>query len=165
MGLLAAIKSIFRDSAYIDGAIMMSGQGVAEALAKPFVVSGKWQATVRMRDRMYLLLDPIKMQFMAEKYAALTLYGINYHSNSDEFPDCDDFARVAVSQMLLGAIKERFAYAPAIAEVSYKPVGRNNHDDVIALDKAGQVWLWDTQRDRWTTDLSSVDYVYGEVNL
>ncbi len=41
-------------------------------------------------DMRWLALEPIRLQTLVLKNVNLT--HIQYHANSDEFPDCDDFA-------------------------------------------------------------------------
>lgn len=103
------------------------------------------------RDLNYLALDESKLKDFVFKYHDTSLIG--YHSNSDEFPDCDDFAAIAYSGCLRGAIKEGFKYPPVFGMISVKlkKGAYLYHRLNFAMTSRGQILIYEPQTGVWKT--------------
>lgn len=134
-------KKLFKQKRFDEGAIVTQGRTIAEELAKIFPDS-----QIILRDKYYLALQPSRLEdFLFKAYAK----PFDYHSNSDEFPDCDDYAKVAVARVMECAVSEYMKYLPVFGYISYSRVSGARHAANIAIRSDGGVVLFEPQTERW----------------
>lgn len=110
-------------------------------------------------DQSYLGLELMRLQTLVFK--KVNLEALIYHSESEEFPDCDDFARIAQASLLKGAVEEHLPFGVAFFVVTYVKVGGGHHAANLALDNQGKLHLFEPQSNQWSHVLSDVDYITG----
>lgn len=111
----------FKKKRFDTGAIVVSGDMVRLTIARWLEMS---KEDIIVRDRSYLILEPERMKEFVFKYYHPK---VDYHSNSDEFPDCDDFDLMARGSIAYGAVREGFLYHPAFGGISYKRMSGGWH--------------------------------------
>ncbi len=84
--------------------------------------------------------------------------GLIYHSNSDDFPDCDDFADIARGQILAFAAKHGLSYAPSILFAAVLK-GDSCHALLLMVDRNDKVWFYEPQNDTWSSKADEISFV------
>ena len=131
---------------------------VSRAFARNVFASSSFEYPgVLAKDQTYLLLQEDKLKDFVEKYWDVTT--MSYHSESDEFPDCDDFAVITFSGMIRGAIKEGFKYPPLFGEVSYKKKSGGYHRVNWAVASPDKLMFFEPQTGKWFKDFSDVEFL------
>lgn len=120
----------------------------------PQVISVKTE----LPDERYYAMSPENRKSLVWK--SVDLFGVSYHSNSNEFPDCDDFANMAHAQVLRGAIRHGLPFSPAFFMVSYMRRGEH-HAANAAIDNDGQIKLYEPQTQMWHPSLKEVEFFTG----
>lgn len=144
-----------RKARYTDGSVECTSQGVHNIL-----MVGKIATS---RDANYLTLDENKLKDFVFKYYDKELVGVGYHSNSEEFPDCDDFAAIAYASILRGAVKEGFKYPPVFGMISVKLKKGTYHRLNFAMTTRPQVLIFEPQTGKWTTLQDYAAYEMAEI--
>ncbi len=157
MSILGRIFGL--DSDYRKDALLFKNEGIRAAVAgfnrsRGYAGDLDWKPN----DANYLAMEIIRAQTLMLK--ATDRNGIVYHSNSDEFPDCDDFADIARGQILAFAAKEGLSYAPAILVASVQRTG-SFHALLLMVDKDGKIWFYEPQTDAWSSTGDDIQYVRG----
>ena len=155
MRWLQALKSVFSTSAYAEGAALLD-DGAVEVAITEALKDKKTIFPVHSADSHYLGLRPVNNQWFGEKYLEPSLAKLIYHFISAEFPDCDDFGRIAIGRMLEGAYAERMRYQPAWGEFRYYARNGKKHFAIIVVDSEKKVWLYEPQNDTWTDKFDDV---------
>lgn len=124
---------------YDKGAVLFRGYDITVA------VRATWpNAAFDIDDDNYIGLQPDKLRAFLN--ATIDLSFCRYHSNSDEFPDCDDFSRIAQAEVRKAAIKGGMKYCPAFFEVGVTLAGgKGRHAPNLCLDANGKLWLFEPQ--------------------
>lgn len=99
------------------------------------------------KDGEYLLMSERNLRDFVWKY--WDIMDIKYHGNSEQFPDCDDFARIVFGRILAGAIKEKFKRAPLLGVVDLRIGGGTPHEQIWAIVKGPTPLLFEPQRGTW----------------
>ena len=162
-GAPAAFTDLRTRSAYAEGAVLLDYKAVINAISTG-LRRGVRAFPIHAFDRDYLALKADSYQWFADKYIDHVLSRMVYRGQSGVFEDCDDFARVAVGQMILGAIAERMPHQPAFGEIRYDTQRGGHHMANIAVDSKRKVWLYEPQNRKWTDDLKAIAEVI-EVRL
>lgn len=91
-------------------------------------------------------------------------FTFKYHDNvgqyKSEFPDCDDFAVCAWGDMLRGAIRQGFRFAPAFGFIKLQRPGMEYHAMNFAVTAEGKVLLFEPQTGKWSDDVELVSDAY-----
>jgi len=107
------------------------------------------------RDLKYLLLDEELLRVFVWKYYHPS---VSYHSNSEEFPDCDDAADMAKGSIIYGAVKEGMRYCPAFGGIEYKTRRTGGwHAANIVVTRAKRVLVFEPQSMDWRDLRDEVD--------
>lgn len=136
---------------YTLGAVVLNRQFLLYELPKLFP-----DAKVYVRDRRYSGLDKELMKDLVFKYWDPPF---DYHSNSDDFPDCDDFALGAQWSVIFGAVKKGFSYPPAFGMISYYPVRGGYHRANWAISKDGEFMIYEPQVKTWKNPDEEIESV------
>lgn len=148
------------DTDYKRDSAVVTAQAIKDAVNAYNQSCGRGgEVTASLLDESYLAMEPIRLQTLAFK--KINLEKIAYHANSEEFPDCDDFARIAHADLLRGTIAEHLPYAVAFLIVTYIRVGGGHHAANLAIDHKGKLHLFEPQNNLWSQLLSDVDYITG----
>lgn len=113
-------------------------------------------------DVNYTVLSELQLREFTAKY--ITVHkNFRYHSHSDEFPDCDDYAKVAETQQLLGALVDRFPYGLVFGQITLKFRDQDvRHQMNWAMTHSPtKIWLYEPQSGEWTDDLRNVEAVWA----
>lgn len=146
------LKRLFGPSDYLSGHAQAS-----DALARLTFERELGFTSVECFDQNYVALPEEQLRAFVFKYHDNTL--LAYHGQSDEFPDCDDFAAVAYSGMIRGAIKERFKYPVLFGEVTLQHKGQGWHRQNWAVTAGARLMLFEPQTGQWQADLGSVESI------
>ena len=106
-------------------------------------------------DRNYLMLRRDYQEILVRKVYDPDMVG-KYHGNSDEFPDCGEFALKAFEAVRIGAAKRGFAYAPIFAYIDYETARGTFHAANLELVGDYLVRHFEPQKMKWTEDLSDI---------
>lgn len=148
------------DSDYKRDSAVIPAKEIIDALKAYNSMRGRFvEIKAHLLDESYLAMEPIRLQTLVFK--KVNLEKIAYHANSEEFPDCDDFARIAHADVLRGAVQEGLPFSAAFLIVTYVRVGGGHHAANLAVDHKGKLHLFEPQRDQWSHLLSDVDYITG----
>lgn len=129
---------------YATGALAVQNPFVKRVFAQ---VTGELHKLNPTRDMNYLALDRRQLESFTWKYHNPA---IAYHSNSDEFPDCDDFALMARGSIVYGAAKEGLRYAPVFGGLSYFSRRLKGwHRANWAITAAGELLVFEPQSGAW----------------
>ena len=132
----------FKSKRFDKDAIVVSGDFVRRSVAQFLVASIE---SIVVRDRHYLILTPDRMKAFVFKYYHPK---VDYHSNSDEFPDCDDFDLMARGSISYGAVREGMKYLPVFGGVSYKRISGGWHRANFSLMQ-GLEEIFEPQNMKW----------------
>lgn len=132
----------FRRDRFDKEAIVVSGNVVRHAVAQFLEISIE---NVTVRDRNYLILTPDRMKDFVHKYYHPK---VEYHSNSEEFPDCDDFDLMARGSISYGAVREGMKYLPIFGGASYKRISGGWHRANFSLMQ-GLEEIFEPQNMKW----------------
>ena len=108
-------------------------------------------------DVNYLLLDDERLREFVWKFYHPS---VSYHSNSPEFPDCDDFSAMAKGSIIYGAVREGMRYCPAFGGIEYKTRRTGGwHAANLAVTRAKRVLVFEPQSDNsgWRDFRDEVD--------
>ena len=101
---------------------------------------------ITARDVHYLALREDHLRALVWKYHAPA---VGYHQNSDEFPDCDDFALMARGSVMYGASMEGIRYTPLFGGISYlskRLDGWHRANWAITADE--KLWIFEPQSEQ-----------------
>jgi hypothetical protein len=158
MGILGRLFGY--DSDYMkDAQIITASEAIELVLAYNKSRGHEVSLTSDLLDKSYVAMEPVRHQTL--DFKSVDLSRIAYHSNSDEFPDCDDYARIDHAQLVQGAIRAGMPYAPARFIVSYIRRGGGHHAASLAIDNTKKLWLKEPQSGLWSGSLLDVDYFTG----
>lgn len=151
------------DSDYTKDATLFKSEGVRAAVtafnrSRGYLGELAWAPN----DSNYLAMEIIRAQTLALK--AVDTNGVHYHSNGEDFPDCDDFSDIARGQILKAAAAAGLGYAPAIFAASARRTDGSYHSLLLIVDKDGKIWFYETQNASWTskaTDIAFVQELHG----
>lgn len=102
--------------------------------------------TATLWDTAYQMLDATDMRDLVYEYHNPSQLAYS----SSGFPDCDDFARLCVADILRGAIKEGFKQPLAFGILTYTRKSTNGrHMACVGITKPGNVWVYEPQRKMW----------------
>lgn len=131
-----------RDYAY--GATEVRNDFVKRVFAE---TTGELHKLRPTRDLHYLALEEGELKAFAWKYHNP---GFVYHSNSDEFPDCDDFALMARGSFAYGAVDSKLKYSVLFGGVSYYSRRLQGwHRANWAITSAGRLLIFEPQTGQW----------------
>lgn len=105
---------------YLKGASEAASEFFYSILANEF-----GGANIKSVDKEYTILQESQMRdFLFDNITVCDSmeYGSNRRDSCDSFPDCDDFAYVAIGQAINGAVKAGFRSMPAIGYLEYDSV-------------------------------------------
>lgn len=114
------------------------------------------EGTITLRDRTYFALQESKLESFVNRYYDKELWNMGYHQNGEEFPDCDDFARIAIGSILRGAAKEGFRYAPLFGTVVYTTKKKERHMACFGIASSGEARLFEPQNGQWQEIINTI---------
>lgn len=130
---------------FTDGSSQVESSGTT-----PYLQGMFHPDTLIVNDNNYLTLSEEQFKNFVFKYYDKDMFGMGYHSNSDEFPDCDDYAAISFAAVLRGAIKEGFKYAPVFGVIDITLKEGGGHALNFAMTSNNKVWLFEPQNGIWT---------------
>ena len=99
--------------------LQVIGKDEAEALIRAAFAPKR----IRLKDKRYCLLAPHDMKDLV--YAAFDdtwlVYGWNTRTDSESYPDCDEYSLCARADVTRGAIKRGLPHAPLFCDIDFTP--------------------------------------------
>ena len=147
------------DRNYANGAAEVRNDFVKRVFATN---TGELHKLLPTRDLNYCALEEGELKAFLWKYHNPSL---TYHSNSDEFPDCDDFALMARGSVVYGAAKCGFKYPVLFGGLSYYSRRLKGwHRANWAITAAGKLLVFEPQTGEWYNWADEVEK-FREANI
>jgi len=144
----------FKKKKFDEGSRTADSEFIVREWKRLYAVS----ANIRDNKTILLKTNSIK-DFVFEAYEPPYVY----HSNSDEFPDCDDFAIGAVAAVAIHAVKKGLPYAPCFGYIEYRPKWSLDtwHAANWAFTADAELWIYEPQSGLWKDPDDEIHVVRG----